>query len=76
MGCVSFGTFDVKMPLEHNLHLVIRIRVVQRRAFFQAVEAAGDGGGGGRWLALGMYQHLHKKPTYGVLFERLEYGVW
>jgi hypothetical protein len=38
-----------KVPLEDDLHLVIRVRVVQRRALFEAVQAARDGcvGGGG-----------------------------
>jgi len=54
--CKGLGicTFDVEMPLEHDFHLVVRIRVVERRAFFQPVEAAGDGGGGGCGLALGV----------------------
>jgi hypothetical protein len=36
---------DVKVPLEDNLHLVVRVRVVQRRPGLEAVEARRDWGG-------------------------------
>lgn len=43
--------FDIIAAFDHDLHLVVGVRVDERVAFFESVEAAADGGGGVEVLA-------------------------
>lgn len=50
MNFLARPILDVKLAVDNDLHLVVRIVVHQRRSLLQSVEARDDGGYGVVWL--------------------------